>query len=124
MASTTTRLSDAVTWPEISTSAFLGVRYGFTFLERILMLPEMKLIGTSEYTMYFWDTFPARRIGLYCRYRDTSAINNAMPISFSEPTRYLPEGANVTRTHQMSSTGTAIRNATYGIIRNDNSCPT
>ncbi len=45
-------------------------------------------------------------------------------MSLDEASRYLPAGSKVMSARRIASTGSAIRNAAYGSICADNSCPT
>jgi hypothetical protein len=86
--------------------------------------PEMMLMGTSAYTMYFFETLPAWKMAGYSAYRDISATHSATPITFREPTKYRPAGANVMSADRMSHTGGAISITPYGTICTESNCPT
>src|SRR4051794_30712593 len=92
------------------------LKYGLSDFVAALMDPEMTLIGTSEYTMYLFETLPARKIARYSSASAAIATHSARPASLIEPTRYRPRGSNVIRVFQISHTGKAPRKMAYGAI--------
>ena len=86
-ASTTTRLPGSDTLAVNWMSFCWRLMYGLAALVIALTELEMMLMGTSEYTMYLFETLPARKIAPYSRYNEASATQRAMPSILSEPSR-------------------------------------
>src|SRR5262245_44402744 len=82
-ASTTTKLPGADTCAASSMSFCCLWKYGRNAFEATLAELEMMLIGTSEYTMYLFDTFPALNIALYSTYKDAKATHRASAMTFA-----------------------------------------
>src|SRR5690349_13664446 len=101
---------------------WLFLKYTLSGLVAALNEPEMMLMGTSEYTMYLFETLPARKMAEYSAYSDKSATHNATPITFREPRKY--RGANVMSADRMSHTGKATRITAYGSICGESNCLT